>query len=73
MRIPGNAARQVWNDGASDRVVLLFDMWHPELDLERDIIPTLTEDEKAAVAAARSGKHLRVTMRDYTSAASVKR
>ena len=49
---------EVWHDGKGDRIVLICDMWHPELDLERDIIPTLTEDEKAAVAAARSGKQV---------------
>ena len=31
----------MWNDGASDRVVLLFDMWHPEL----------TPDEVRAIEA----------------------
>ena len=48
---PGNAvffddtyAHHVWNKADSDRVVLLFDLWHPDLAREeREVIADMFE------------------------------
>ena len=64
---------EVFHDGDSDRVVLICDLWHPELDVDDDIIPTLTDTEKAALLAARKGEHQTLTERHYTIGGSVRR
>ena len=45
----------------------------PELDVDDDIIPTLTDTEKAALLAARKGEHQTLTERHYTIGGSVRR
>ena len=64
---------EVWHEGSTDRIVLICDMWHPQLDFEREVLPTLTEEERRIVAAARSGKHLPLTERLYTTGSVVRR
>ena len=53
--------------------MLICDMWHPEIDVDRDMVPTLTEQERAVLAAARAGQHQPVTERHYTVGKSEKR
>ena len=64
---------EVWHDGAGDRIVLICDMWHPDLDVDRDIVPTLLPHEKEALQAARAGKHMPLTERLYTTGKAVRR
>ena len=64
---------EVWHDGTGDRIVLICDMWHPAVDVDRDIVPTLLPNEKEALQAARSGKHMPLTERLYTTGKAVKR
>ena len=47
---------EVWHEGAEDRIVLIADMWHPDLDVER-AVPCGAE-QRAALEAARAGRHL---------------
>ena len=63
----------MWHEGASDRVVLICDMWHPELDLARDLVPTLTQDEMVTLQAAKAGQHLPLSERSYTTGKTVSR
>ena len=53
--------------------MLICDMWHPNIDIERDVVPTLLPDEKDALEAARCGKHLPLKERHYTTGKAVKR
>ena len=64
---------EVWHEGDADRDVLICDMWHPMLDVNADILPTLNETERAALDAARRGEHQPITERLYTVGGSVKR
>ena len=64
---------EVWHDGDEDRIVLIADVWHPELDVDRDILPTLADEERETLLAARRGAHLPVMERHYTVGGSVKR
>lgn len=50
---------EVWHEGDTDRIVLICDMWHPDLDVVVDVMPALKRaDQHEAVAAARSGAPL---------------
>ena len=65
---------EVWHDGdAGDRIVLICDMWHPGLDVDREIVPALSKEEMQALAAARKGQHLPINTRYYTVGGSVDR
>lgn len=42
------AEHEVWHNGSSDRVVLLLDVWHPDLDpLEIAAVQGMFSDAKA--------------------------
>ena len=47
--------------------------WHPDVDVDRDIVPTLLPHEKEALQAARSGNHMSLTERLYTTGKAVRR
>ena len=64
---------EVWHDGDEDRVVLICDMWHPQLSMAEDIYPSLTPPEQECLAAARRGEHQPLEERHYTKGASVRR
>ena len=64
---------EVWHDGDDDRVVLICDMWHPEMDMARDIVPSLTPPERATLEAAQRGAHQPLQERHYTVGGSVRR
>ena len=36
---------EVWHEGADDRVVLICDMWHPDLDLHETVHPLLSDKQ----------------------------
>ena len=57
-----------------DRVVLICDLWHPEVDLEKHVRPSLAPAQREALAAAEAGRHLPVQLRRvYSTGASVVR
>ena len=64
---------EVWHEGSSDRVVLICDLWHPELDVEREIRASLPPAEQEVFDAARRGEHLPILERHYTAGPSLKR
>jgi len=65
---------EVWHDGDSERIVLICDMWHPQLSLERDVLPTLLPDERATLHAAATGAHLPLgEQRVYSTGTTVAR
>ena len=64
---------EVWHDGDSDRVVLICDLWHPELDLDSTIVPFLSPEQREALGAASAGKHLPLFERTYSTGATVAR
>ena len=64
---------QVWHDGDSDRVVLICDLWHPDLDLQRTIEPLLNESQLTAMRAAMAQQHIKLAERTYSTGASVSR
>jgi len=64
---------EVWHSGDTDRVVLICDLWHPEVDLEKHVRPSLAPAQREALAAAEAGRHLPVQRRVYSTGASVRR
>lgn len=57
---------EVWHEGSEDRVVLICDLWHPEVDLSAHIVPMLNERQ-------REGRHLYLQERTYSSGQTVRR
>ena len=49
---------EVWHEGSDDRVVLVCDMWHPQLDLDTSVLPLLSHRQRRALDAAQAGAHL---------------
>ena len=43
---------------SSERLVLICDLFHPDLDVERWVLPHLDESQREALAAAKAGRHL---------------
>ena len=64
---------QVWHDGTEDRVVLICDLWHPDVDLQADILPLLSEAQVEAMRSAQAGDHLALQQRTYSTGESVMR
>ena len=64
---------EVWHEGSVDRIVLICDLWHPELSVDTDIALTMLPEELEVLHAARQGKHLVVKERLYTVGGAVKR
>ena len=64
---------EVWHDGTSDRVVLICDLWHPELDVDATVVPMLNERQLDALNHARAGRHLLMTERTYSTGSTVTR
>ena len=58
---------EVWHDGAEDRVVLICDLWHPDVDLDAMIRPILNANQSEALDAALKGCHLVLQERTYSS------
>jgi aspartyl/asparaginyl beta-hydroxylase (cupin superfamily) len=42
---------EAWNDGSSDRAVLLFEIWRPELDADERVALTAVFDSVSAYEA----------------------
>ena len=52
---------EVWHDGPEDegdRIVLICDIWHPDLDVAQAVLPSLSSEQRAAFDAASAGAHL---------------
>ena len=49
---------EVWHEGDRDRVVLICDIWHPELDVDAMVLPLLSPTQREAYNAASRGDHL---------------
>jgi aspartate beta-hydroxylase len=64
---------EVWHDGSEDRIVLICDLWHPEIDLERHILPMLNEKQRESMARAQAGQHICLQERTYSTGATVLR
>ena len=64
---------EVWHDGAEDRIVLICDMWHPQLQMGRDVLPLITDAQRADLEAAMRGEHRTLEVRTYSTGASVQR
>ena len=63
----------MWHEGTEDRVVLICDLWHPDLKLETAVRPQLSERQCEAMDRALKGEHLLLTERTYSTGASVSR
>ena len=44
---------EVFHDGNADRIVLICDCWHPQVDVDTMVVPLLSESQRAAFEAAR--------------------
>ena len=64
---------EVWHDGTSDRVILIADCWHPDLDVASAVYPLLDAAMLADVEAAASGDHRLLTERGYSTGERVSR
>jgi aspartate beta-hydroxylase len=64
---------EVWHDGDTDRIVLIADMWHPQLSLDATVLPLLSDEQRAALKAAQSGNHLPLLKRVYSTGKTVTR
>ena len=64
---------EVWHEGTEDRIVLICDMWHPELDLGRVVVPSLNPQQYEALESASKGAHLALRERTYSTGTRVVR
>ena len=64
---------EVWHDGDADRVVLICDLWHPDVSLDTMIIPLLNAAQREAMDCAVAGRHLPLQQRTYSTGKSVSR
>jgi hypothetical protein len=49
---------EVRHGGDGERIVLICDLWHPDLDVEGAVLQNCTAEQLEAVHAAREGRHL---------------
>ena len=64
---------EVWHDGDDDRVVLICDLWHPDVHLATMIEPLLNPRQLEALQHAQAGRHLPIESRTYSSGQTVTR
>ena len=64
---------EVWHEGADDRVVLICDMWHPDLDLHETVHPLLSDKQMEAMRQAQAGTHQPLQQRTYSTGENVVR
>ena len=64
---------EVWHEGTEDRVVLICDLWHPDVDLATHIVPQLSPTQLEAFEHANAGRHLLLQERTYSTGESVRR
>jgi hypothetical protein len=64
---------EVWHDGNEDRVVLICDLWHPDVDLESMIYPILSPTQREAMECAMQGRHQILQQRTYSTGTTVAR
>ena len=63
----------MWHDGSEDRVVLICDMWHPDLDLHETVHPLLSDKQMEAMRQAQAGTHQPLQQRTYSTGENVVR
>jgi len=54
---------EVWHEGTSDRIVLIADALHPDVDIDAMVLPLLGDEQRADFEAARRGEHRPLTGR----------
>ena len=64
---------EVWHEGSEDRIVLICDMWHPQLDVASMVLPALSPRQKEAFDHACRGAHLPLHERTYSTGTTVVR
>ena len=64
---------EVWHEGDSERIVLICDMWHPQLDVDAMARELLDSEQLEALERARQSDHLPLKDRGYSTGASVAR
>ena len=64
---------EVWHDGTDDRVVLICDLWHPEIVLDKHILPLLNTWQRESLLAAMRQQHIYLSERTYSTGATVAR
>mmetsp|Transcript_11273 Transcript_11273/g.28837 ORF Transcript_11273/g.28837 Transcript_11273/m.28837 type:complete len:156 (+) Transcript_11273:1040-1507(+) len=64
---------EVWHDGDEDRVVLICDLWHPEIVLEKHVLPQLNPKQHDGIEAAMRGQHLYLQERTYSTGTTIVR
>ena len=62
---------EVWHEGVEDRIVLIADMWHPQLDVARVIEPMLSDSQRRNYEHACAGRHLALAERTYSTGEKV--
>ena len=64
---------QVWHDeGDGERVVLICDMWHPDVEVTRHVEPMLNAEQMVDMKLARRGEHRLLVERGYSTGVRVK-
>ncbi|KAL1523260.1 hypothetical protein AB1Y20_018210 [Prymnesium parvum] len=64
---------EVWHDGHSDRIVLICDMWHPEVDVDAMAAQLLNDEQRSTLEYARKGQHIPLDERGYSTGNTVTR
>lgn len=58
---------EVWHDGDTDRIVLIADMFHPDVDLESMVMPLLSQGQRLDLESAMADQHQPVLTRHYST------
>ena len=53
--------------------MLICDMWHPEIVLEKQILPLLNDRQREGLQAAMAGRHMYLQERTYSTGLAVSR
>ena len=64
---------EVWHEGDEERIVLICDLWHPDVNLEEMIHPLLDAEQVEDLEAAQRGEHQGLAERGYSTGERVKR
>ena len=63
----------MWHDGDAARIVLIADLWHPEVDLPTMVHPLLSSSQRADLDAAMANAHTPLGERGYSTGETVSR
>ena len=64
---------EVWHEGDSERIVLICDLWHPDVDLQEMVLPMLEAEQREDLEAAERGEHRCLSERGYSTGERVSR